>query len=164
MLQVKIPSFRAKSVHPSVNLPREAALQAYIDKMSELLLKEHLGCELTSKGKLTPEEEEARKIARVRTLTVLPRLDANRKRSVLQFLYESHLIDKDKRIIDLHGADLSVAYLFAANLSGADLSEAELNGANLITSHLSGVKVTEEQLKQAKSLEGATMPDGVVRP
>src|SRR5712692_9201011 len=36
---------------------REAALQAYLDKISELLLKEHLG-ELTADGKLKPEYEQ----------------------------------------------------------------------------------------------------------
>src|SRR2546421_3856311 len=56
----------------------ETALQAYIDKMSELLLDKQL-------WKSQPEDE-VRKIARVRTLTVLPRLDSERKKSVLQFL------------------------------------------------------------------------------
>jgi hypothetical protein len=37
--------------------------QAYIDKMSELLLKEHLG-ELTTDGKLKPEYKQVRNIAR----------------------------------------------------------------------------------------------------
>src|SRR6266568_3506419 len=60
---------------------QEAALQAYIDKISELLLKEHLG---NSSGH-SAEEDERRKIARVRTLTVLRRLDPSRKASVIQF-------------------------------------------------------------------------------
>jgi len=58
---------------------REAALQEYIDKMSELLLHEKL--------RESQPGDEVRKIARVRTLTVLPRLDGERKRSVLQFLH-----------------------------------------------------------------------------
>src|SRR5229473_2658239 len=66
---------------------RETALQQYIDKMSELLLHEKL--------RDSAEEDEVRKIARVRTLTILARLDADRKASVIQFLYESGLIDKD---------------------------------------------------------------------
>ena len=49
---------------------REAALQKYIDSMSELILKEHLG-ELTEDGKLKPDYEQVRKIARVRTITVV---------------------------------------------------------------------------------------------
>ena len=82
---------------------RAATLQAYIDKMSELLIKEHLGCELSStKGELTSTEEEVRKIARVQTLTTLEQLDGKRKRIVLQFLHESGLINKDQCIIPLY--------------------------------------------------------------
>src|SRR5260221_4346376 len=79
---------------------RETALQEYINKMSELLLdKDHPLRE-------SAPEDEVRKIARVRTLTVLPRLDIRRKWHVLQFLYESRLIEKSKRIVDLATADL----------------------------------------------------------
>ncbi len=78
-----------------------------------------------------------RKIARVRTLTVLPRLNGRRKRSVLQFLNESGLIDKDKRIVDLTGAGLSGANLLEANLLGANLSGANLRGAELGGANLS---------------------------
>ena len=70
---------------------REKALQDYIDKISELLLKEHLS-ELTADGKLEPKYDEVRNIARVRTLTVLRGLDAIHKASVLQFLHESGLL------------------------------------------------------------------------
>src|SRR5258708_7538098 len=65
---------------------REAALKAYIDNMSELLLEKNL--------RNSQPEDEVRTIARARTLTVLRRLDAERKGSVLQFLQESGLIDK----------------------------------------------------------------------
>ncbi len=71
----------------------EVALQAYIDKISELLLEKH-----SAVSKL--ENEEVRKIARVRTLRVLRGLDGARKGSVLQFLYESGLIEKGKSIIE----------------------------------------------------------------
>src|SRR6266702_1997874 len=103
---------------------RETALQAYIDKMSELLLKEHL-------GELKLEGVEVRKIAQVRTLTLLRMLDSERKGSVLRFLQESSLIGKDKRIIDLTSANLSRANLYLANLSGADLRTADLRRADL---------------------------------
>jgi uncharacterized protein YjbI with pentapeptide repeats len=39
-----------------------------------------------------------------------------------------------------------------------------LSGANLFKDNLIGANVTEEQLKKAKSLAGATMPDGSVHP
>jgi uncharacterized protein YjbI with pentapeptide repeats len=62
---------------------------------------------------------------------------------------------------DLGGADLRGTYLSRANLDGANLGEAELGGAYLGRANLTGVQgVTQEQLDQAKSLEGATMPNG----
>jgi hypothetical protein len=82
----------------AIDKQREDALQAYIDKMSELLLEKDL--------RKSGEDDEVRKIVHVRTLTVLPRLDGNRKARVLQFLYDSGLIDKDSKIIKLGGADL----------------------------------------------------------
>jgi uncharacterized protein YjbI with pentapeptide repeats len=68
---------------------------------------------------------------------------------------------------DLSGANLSDADLSGANLSEADLSVANLSGAALSNAALSNAAlsgalgITDEQLaKQAKSLEGATMPNG----
>jgi uncharacterized protein YjbI with pentapeptide repeats len=124
----------------------EAALQAYIDKMSELLLEKHL-------GELKPENEEVRKIARVRTLTVLRGLDRVRKGSVLQFLYESRLIEKGKSIIDLNGADLSNADLYEANLQEAGLGKAILNGSNLSRANLNGADLSEAKLREANLSE-----------
>lgn len=181
----------------------EAALQAYIDSMSELMLHENL--------RKSEEDDEVRRIARVRTLTTLPRLDAYRKRSMLQFLYESVLIDKNKNIVTLFGADLSEADLRLANLREADLRNADLSYANLREADLRGADLryadlrgadlryadlreadlreaglheaklfgadlreanlsgaigisNEELQKEAKSLKGATMPDGSVHP
>lgn len=50
---------------------------------------------------------------------------------------------------------MPVGCTFGADLGGANLSEAILRQANL-----TGADVTEEQLAQAASLEGAIMPDG----
>jgi len=57
---------------------RETVLQTYFDKMSELLLHENLR---TSK-----RGDDVTNIAHARTLTVLPKLDPNRKRSIILFL------------------------------------------------------------------------------
>jgi uncharacterized protein YjbI with pentapeptide repeats len=68
--------------------------------------------------------------------------------------------------VDLREADLSHTYLLFAGLNGADLSAADLSGAHLREADLreadlSDAKgVTAEQLEQAKSLEGTTMPNG----
>ena len=122
---------------------REAALQTYIDKISELLCERNL--------RESQPEDEVQIIARVRTLTTLPRLDATRKGSVIQFLYESQLISKNKNIIDLGGANLSRANLSRANLNGANL-----NGANLLEADLSNATFIGADLSGA-NLGGANL-------
>jgi hypothetical protein len=110
----------------------------------------------------------------------------NRCRLVLNlsgaYLVDAHLWQYKLSRADLSDATLSGANLSGANLSGADLSDATLSGANLSRgfknmpdgskvsvsgadlsgANLSEAEVTGEQLSQAKSLEGATMPDGQV--
>ncbi len=195
---------------------RHAVLQAYIDKMSELLLNGQLA-ERTADGQLNPKYKQVCDVSRVRTITVLVQLDARRVGYVFAFLREAGLISATKdddaislknadlhavnwsqtdlRGADLRGADLREANLSGANLSGANLSGANLSGANLSgvnlsgnyvprafggtivvskpadlrgadlsQANLSGAKFTDEQLKQAKSLEGATIPNGRKRP
>ncbi|HCF87975.1 MAG TPA: hypothetical protein DEV72_22555, partial [Ktedonobacter sp.] len=78
---------------------KEDLLQTYFDRMSDLLLNHNL--------RSSDPKDEVRNIARSRTLTVLSRLDANRKGSVLQFLRESDLIKKKGTIINLEDSDLS---------------------------------------------------------
>ena len=75
----------------------------------------------------------------------------------------AYLYDTDLRGADLSddegrfnsGARMIRALLAGADLSGADLTNAELSGADL-----TNARITEEQLREAESLEGATMPDG----
>lgn len=143
----------------------EDALQAYIDKISELLLEKHL--------RQSQPEDEVRNIARVRTLTVLPRLDHGRKGSVLRFLYDSGLITSGKTIIDLGGvtlssdesgrrnlesgrADLSGARLNYSFLRGANLGRVDLTGANLSRADLRGADLSFATLSRA-TLRGATI-------
>jgi uncharacterized protein YjbI with pentapeptide repeats len=214
----------------------QATLEAYFDRMTELLLKEGLR---DSKKK----DDEVRSIARTRTLAVLRSLGGRRKGQVVQFLYESRLVGKEPVVelkeadvsgahlhnADLHeanldranlcgatffgaylrgailsntdlreavlsltnldeadlsnaklreanlrvaylreaklvGANLREANLREANLHGADLSRANLTGADLSEANLTKAKVANEQLAQAKSLKGATLPDGTKVP
>src|SRR5437899_11912765 len=99
--------------------------------------------ELLTEKKLdeSAPEDPVRKIARVQTLEVLLGLDSKRKGRVLQFLYESGLIEKDTSIIGLKGVDLSAVILYEADLSGTslwitDLREADLSEANLYRADL----------------------------
>ncbi len=64
----------------------------------------------------------------------------------------------------LGGADLSSSNLTYADLTGAHLIGADLNGSNLTYADLTDATVTNEQLAQATSLKGATMPDGSIHP
>lgn len=182
---------------------REDLLQIYLDRMSELLLKEELGS--------STAKPEVRNVARVRTITILFQLDARRIGTVFGFLREAGLMStkSNSSIVSLSQADLSYinlsqtsayeavfseADLYGANFSGADLrranlsgailieanldsadldsanlsranlSRANLSGANLSRANLSGAAITNEQLAKAKSLQGATMPDGTIHP
>jgi len=62
----------------------------------------------------------------------------------------------------MEGADLSEAKLIHTNLSKGDLSKVNLSRADLTDADLTGAIVTNEQLATAKSLKGATMPDGTI--
>jgi uncharacterized protein YjbI with pentapeptide repeats len=86
-------------------------------------------------------------------------------------LHDAHLSRAELRDAHLTGADLRDAYLFDADLSDADLGRAilsdadltgaDLTGAILISADLRGAKGwTNEQLAQAESLVGATLPNG----
>jgi hypothetical protein len=117
---------------------REAALQTYLDRMTDLLLEKELR---TSK-----EEDEVRAVARARTLTTLRQLDGTRKATLLRFLYEADLINKDDHVINLGGADLVEANLAGADLSGANLDKADLTNADLFMARLSGAKLNRAYL------------------
>jgi uncharacterized protein YjbI with pentapeptide repeats len=107
----------------NIDNQRETALQAYLDKMSELRLHENL--------RESKPDGEVRNIARIWTLAVLRGLDPMRKRSVLQILYESNLIENGHRIVDLSDADLSNIDLISLDLRGAKLSKVNLREAKL---------------------------------
>jgi uncharacterized protein YjbI with pentapeptide repeats len=135
----------------STDRQHEEALQIYFDRMSELLLKEKL-------SRFSPDE--VRSVARIRTLAVLRGLDARRRGSLLLFLRDSRLIDREA-VIDLSGADLAGAVLPFANLkrlnmSEADLSRAHLGGANLAKSYLSCTNLSGANLSGV-NLSGADL-------
>lgn len=124
---------------------REAALQTYLDRMTELIEKRLVESEAS---------DPKRSVARVRTLTVLRQLDGERKGLLLRFLHESELIDKKEAIVelsqaDLTGADLSKADLPHANLRGAVLSEGVLSRAKLREANLSKTDLTKADLLAA---------------
>jgi uncharacterized protein YjbI with pentapeptide repeats len=173
---------------------RDGVLQAYLDKIGQLLLDKDRPLSLAVKG------DDVSTLARSLTLTALSQLDGRRKGTLIQFLSEAELIQRDPRfvvwddseqswrqqsgpVIELTSADLSGivltsddadltyvmlgeaslrgAYMRGADLSNAVLFNTDLSDADLTWADLSDAKGTnKEQLEQAKSLEGATMPNG----
>ena len=125
---------------------QDEALQAYLDQMSQLLIEHPL--------RQASPSDNLSTVARARTLAVLTRVDGTRKRTVLQFLYESELITKDRLIINLRESDLGEADLRRANLGGAilheaNLSEAILSHASLILADLSKANLRDADLSRA---------------
>ncbi len=155
----------------TVDQQRETRLETYLNNMSTLIISDKL---LESKP-----GDVLRLVARARTIITLRRLDADRNRIAVQGLQDMHLIGKKNAVVDLSNAYLSNVDLRGANLSGddlsgddlsgvnlggadlrrADLRDADLSGANLGGADLGGALVTPEQLAEAYSLKGATMPD-----
>ena len=160
---------------------REDLLQAYLDRMSDLLLEKNLR---------TSPTEEVRNVAQVRTMTVLCQLDARRAGYVFAFLHQASLMsaqsndnivslrDTDLSSVnwsgadlsranlsfadlgeaDLRGADLRETVLYGADLHCADLSKADLNGANLLYANLSGAVLNGAILNGA-DLRGSILYD-----
>jgi uncharacterized protein YjbI with pentapeptide repeats len=75
-------------------------------------------------------------------------------------LYKANLSGASLSYSDLSGAILNGANLGFANLGGAYLSHADLSDANLKGAE----DLTQEQLDEARTLTGATMPDGSKHP
>jgi uncharacterized protein YjbI with pentapeptide repeats len=66
-------------------------------------------------------------------------------------------------LASLDSADLTAAFLSGTQLEGATLTNTDLTNAFLKDANLSNVRNwTNQQLAQAESLVGATMPDGTV--
>src|SRR5215210_1546401 len=104
--------------------------------------------------------------AQAQTITVLPDLSPDQKRTVMQFLYQADLINKDNPRIRLYYADLASANLKGTdtqdtrfvldnvnlrgvNLQDADLEYISLEGSNLSNSHLVNTDLSNATLSDA---------------
>jgi uncharacterized protein YjbI with pentapeptide repeats len=165
-----------------------AALQAYFEEMTDLLLERDL--------RASERDSEVQRLARARTLAIVANSDAEGNRSITRFLTDldlvkgtdpvrllsqSHLPEAhlggaflpaaDLNTSLLRDADLSGAMLISANLSGAILSGADLGGAQLAYTNmqdavlagadLSGANLTRAVLMDA-DLSGANLTNAVV--
>lgn len=134
---------------------QEISLQAYFDRMSELLLKEKLR---------TTKKAEVRDVARTRTISVMRGLDVKRNNLVLQFLSEARLVVDGKSILcdaQMEGMNLQMLRFDGVNMQGAFLRNANLQGANfyqanLLGSFLRGANLQGARMVQA-NLQGADL-------
>jgi hypothetical protein len=129
---------------------RQATLEAYFDKTSDLLLTYDL-----KQG-----DNRAGAIARTRTLATLRQLDSGRKAQLLNPL------------LNLSGADFSEAMLRGADLSyaklnGTSLKRADLQYAHMIEADLTGVRFDRANLENCDFtnaiLTGANFQDANVK-
>src|SRR5215217_5125234 len=117
---------------------------------------------LSTVGELpTNPDPAADTAAQAQTLTVLPDLDPEQKRTVMQFLYQADLINKDNPRIRLFYADLTSANLKGtdaqenvfmldnANLRGVNLADADLEYTNLEGSNVSLAHLVNTDLSNA---------------
>jgi hypothetical protein len=119
---------------------QDDTLQAYLDGMTQLMTDKERPLRRSRPG------GNLSTLARARTLTVLSRLDGERKGRVVQFLYESGLIAEKGPVVNLRGADVSRADLSYANLMWARLMRARLGVAKLIEADLSHAKLRRAYL------------------
>ena len=139
---------------------QEAVLETYLGRMGDLLLHEnllesgHAYHDLSLQGKpVEAVDDRVQDVARTQTLTALRRLDGGRKAAIVQFLYESSLIDKDRTCVDLREANLYKANLYKANLRGAHLSKAFLMNADLREANLREADLRDADLHWANLSE-----------
>jgi hypothetical protein len=149
----------------AVQRAQDEALQAYLDQMSTLMLEKDL--------RNSEADSEVRTLAQARTLTILERVNPDRKAEVMQFLVEASLIQSvggKSPIIGLRGADLHNTDLRPSGaersdtspldiapglaefdghrvlLTGINLYGADLAGANLGGASLLGTNLSDATL------------------
>ncbi len=147
--QEKIRELRTAKDHQ-----QQSFLVDYLDKMSELLLKEDLF------GKKANVGDPVRRVAQTRTTTVLRILDKSRRKIVIQFLRDAGLVDglligawlsgADLSDINLYETNLSKADFYGTDLQGALLQKANLQEANLNWANLEGAFLISANLKSAE--------------
>ena len=133
----------------------DGELRTYFEQMGKLLLGQDTPRQVCLRE--SKAESDIRYLARAWTTSTLEKLAGKRrKRRLLRFLYESHLIDKDKPVVSLARARLQEANLEDAILTEADLSGAWLDKANLRHADLSDTKLIDTRLIGA-DLRGADL-------
>jgi uncharacterized protein YjbI with pentapeptide repeats len=153
--QLEMKEQRDRELQVENQRAQDGALQTYLDQMSQLLIDTERPLHRARPG------DTLSMLARARALTMLPRLDGVRKGSVVQFLYETDLINRHAPVIlldgsDLNGANLSDSTLLGVNLSLANLRKADLNNAFLVEADLRGAQLQGANVRSS-DLYGADL-------
>jgi hypothetical protein len=161
MVSIALDDQRAREARLTEALRgREATLQKYLEQVGKLLIEKPL-------HRASPGDSLST-VVRAQTLAALEGLDPTRKRILLQFLYDSGLIRRNKpvvdlRLADLSGADLRSAYLHLAYLREVDLDKADLRGALLVGADLRSAQLVGADLRgafmRAVDLHGANLSE-----
>ncbi|CAF1163024.1 unnamed protein product [Didymodactylos carnosus] len=127
-------------------LQKERIFTSYVDDISKLLLTK----EVTTDNK-------ALLYIRTKTLSSLRKLDPERKKHLLFFLYESQLLQYDKTkkhsrsILNLAGADLNYIYVTKLkNFNNLSLPGVDLNHAGYINCHLQNSRFADSTMNNIK--------------
>jgi hypothetical protein len=150
---------------------QDEALQAYLDQLTLLLVTKQ------GQGLIRMKvDDDVRQVVQARSEPLLRSLNTTRRFSLILFLSGMGLIERDRSLISLAGADLRGvdargAPLEAVDLGGANLSEAILYGANLNRSnlreadlgraYLGGADLSRADLREA-NLSGAYLRGAVL--
>ena len=134
------------------NRLREATLEAYLDRMSELLLDKNLSH--------SKPDDEVREVARARTMTAFPRVGKGGQAVILQFLYDAKLLGTFDFWKDV--TTTVVVSLANANLNGIKLRQARLSGAFLFRVKMIHADLTGSDMERI-NLEGADLRGAVLK-
>lgn len=136
---------------------REQALEAYTDRMAEIFINPLSRNELFLNKDIN-KDNSVRDVARVRTVTILRRLenDIKRQNRILHFLDDSELLkfllknanfsSINMKGFNFSGINLSDAVFRDANLMGAKFNYCKLYNANFSNANLNGVDFTNAEL------------------
>jgi uncharacterized protein YjbI with pentapeptide repeats len=156
---------------------REQVFEAYIDRIAQILINQTTRTELFKNGGL--KDNSIRDVARMRTVTILRRLEGDTKRQnrIIDFLRDAELLkfllkNADFKGINLEGInfsgiDFSRAVFVGAKLSNANFSKADLSRADFSSANLRGANFTEAELFSTifndSYLEGANIRNADIR-
>ena len=129
---------------------QDAALQNYLDRLSELILTRALLEE--EKSLELADASPVHHVAQVRTITILRQLDTRRQNIIFQFLRDTNLAASLLTNASLLDIDLNEAHVWNINFSRSSLIRAKMNGASLYGADLSEAKLIDADLSKSNLL------------